>query len=148
MIESANIAASVVFLIVALVLWFAKTWPKLQLILFILAGAGMSAGVIGGGIQDGVVGLIDGVNRGMVWAFGSPVPGLLAVLAVVIIVLTWMGKVGWMKKAARYVPGLTALAAPIIWHLTGGIFAPLALIVGSFGSIIGAIIFGTMGLTF
>lgn len=148
MIPTANIAAAVVFLIVGIICWLAKTWPKLQLILFTLAGAGMSAGFIGGGIQDGVVGLMNAVNNGMVWAFGAPVPGLLAVLAVIIIVLAWLGKTSWMKKAARFVPNITALAAPIIWHMTGGIFGPIALIVGSLGSIIGGLIFGSMGLTF
>lgn len=148
MIATANIAASVAFLIVALILWFAKTWPKVQLILFLLAGAGMSAGVIGGGIRDGVAGAIDAVNNGMVWAFGAPVPGLLALVAVVVVVLSWMGRTGWMKKAAPYIPPIVALTAPLTWHMTGGIFAPIALIIGSIGSMIGAVIFGSMGLTF
>lgn len=147
MIEGANISASVVFLIVGIILWLSKTWPKVQLILLLLAGAGMTAGVVGGGIRDGVASLMDAVSNGMVWAFGAPVPGLLAVTAVIIIVLGWRGNLGWMKKSARIVPPLTALAAPLIWHMTGGVFAPLALIIGSAGSVIGGLLFGSMGLS-
>ena len=43
MIETANISVSVVCLIVAIICWFSKAWPKAQLVLFMLAGAGMGA---------------------------------------------------------------------------------------------------------
>ncbi|WP_160051132.1 hypothetical protein [Nocardiopsis sp. FR26] len=148
MIETANIAASVVFLIVGIILWLSKTWPKVQLILLLLAGAGMTAGVVGGGFRDGVAGLMSAVDNGMVWAFGAPAPGLLAVAAAVFIFLGWRGSTGWMKKGSRFIPHLSALAAPLIWHMTGGIFGPLALIIGSLGSVIGTLLFGSMGLTY
>lgn len=141
MIETANISVSVVCLIVGLICWFSKAWPKAQLILFILAGAGMGAGFIGGSILDGIAKLMAAVDGGISDAFGAPVPGLLAVTVTVFIVLGWMGKLGWMKKAAKYVTALSAFAAPLIWHMTGGIFGGLALVVGSIGGVLGSVIF-------
>jgi hypothetical protein len=141
MIATANISVSVVCLIVGLICWFSKAWPKAQLVLFILAGAGMGAGAVGGSILDGITSLMGAVDGGLQDAFGAPVPGLLAVTVTVLIVLGWLGKLSWLKKAQRFVTALSAFAAPLIWHLTGGIFGALALIVGSAGGLIGTFLF-------
>lgn len=141
MIATANISVSVVCLIVGIICWLSKSWPKAQLILFILAGAGMGAGFVGGSILDGISTLMSAVDGGMVNAFGAPVPGLLAVTVTAFIVLGWMGKLSWLKKAARITPALSAFAAPLIWHMTGGIFGGLAMVVGSIGGVLGTVIF-------
>lgn len=141
MIETANISVSVVCLIVGIICWLSKSWPKAQLVLFILAGAGMGAGFIGGSILDGISTLMNAVDGGIADAFGAPVPGLLAVTVTVFIVLGWMGKLHWMKKAAPYMTALSAFGAPLIWHMTGGIFGGLAMVTGSIGGVIGSVIF-------
>lgn len=141
MIETANISVSVVCLIVAIICWFSKAWPKAQLVLFMLAGAGMGAGYIGGSILDGITMLMNAVDGGISDAFGEPVPGLLAVTVTVFIVLGWLGKLAWLKKAARWVTALSAFGAPLIWHMTGGIFSGMAMVIGSVGGILGSIIF-------
>ncbi|KOX10106.1 hypothetical protein [Nocardiopsis sp. NRRL B-16309] len=141
MIETANISVSVVCLIVGLICWFSKAWPKAQLVLFILAGAGMGAGFIGGSILDGIASIMSAVDGGMADAFGAPVPGLLAVTVTLFIVLGWMGKLGWMKKGSRIVTALSAFGAPLIWHMTGGIFGGLAMVAGSIGGVLGSVIF-------
>lgn len=143
----ANIGFSVVALIAGIILYLSKIWPKAQIVLMLLAGAGMSAGVIGGGIYDGVAGAIAWVSGATTWGFGAPVPGLLAIVAAIIITVGWMGKVGWMRGHQRHVVPAVALLAPVTWYLTGGIFGPLAVIIGSIGSALGGIFFGSMGLS-
>lgn len=141
MIPTANIAVSVVCLILALIFFFSKIWPKVVLVLLLLAGAGMGAGVIGGGIRDGVARAMSWTDDGMLWAFGAPVPGLLAVVVTAIVVMGWKGKLAWMKKGKTYAPAICALTAPLIWHMTGGIFGGLAFVVGSIGGVLGTVIF-------
>src|SRR5699024_4655006 len=92
-------------------------------------------------ILDGITMLMNAVDGGIADAFGEPVPGLLAVTVTVFIVLGWMGKLSWLKKAARWVTALSAFAAPLIWHMTGGIFSGMAMVIGSAGGILGSIIF-------
>ena len=142
----ANVAFSVVCLIVAIILWASKLWPKVQIVLMLLAGAGMTAGVIGGGWRDGIRGLMEWTSGATQWAFGAPVPGLLAMLMTVLVVVGWMGKCSWMRGWQRHVIPLVALASPMTWFMTGGIFQPIALILGAFGAGAGHVFFGSMGL--
>jgi len=141
MIPTANIAVSVVCLILALIFFFSQIWPKVQIILLLLAGAGMGAGVIGGGIRDGIARALSWTDDGMLWAFGAPVPGLLACVVTALVFMGWKGKLTWLKKAKDYTLLVCAFAAPLVWHMTGGIFGGLAFAVGSIGGVLGNVIF-------
>src|SRR5699024_4260540 len=129
MIATANISVSVVCLIVAILCWFSRAWPKAQLVLFMLAGAGMRAGSLAGRSVDAVTPLMLAVDGGAAVASGAHVAGLLAVTVTFFIVLGWLGNPSWLKNAQRWVPALSAFGAPLIWHKTGGIFSGMAMVI-------------------
>lgn len=146
MIPFANIAFSVICLGAGAGLWLSRLWPKLQIVLMLIAGAGVTSGVVGGTIRDGVQAAMDWISGSTQWAFGAPVPGLLAMVTLLIVVTGWKGKTGWMRQWSRHVVPMTALISPIAWYLTGGIFQALALIIGGIGGALGWAFFNSMGL--
>ncbi|MGH3321330.1 MAG: hypothetical protein ACRDN9_14360 [Streptosporangiaceae bacterium] len=116
-----SIATAVIALAIAGVLAWKRKMPKATALLTLIAGAGITGGTAGRLLHQGLAWSSDMVGSLTSAAFGTAVPSVLAVVALVVYVHDM-----WPKHKANHSTAVVGLVLPLLVTALGGAAGSLA----------------------
>lgn len=106
--------------VLTVLMWKRKRVPRIKMVLALVGGTGLTAGVAGDAMTGGIEAASAWVGSLTSAAFGVAVPGLLAVVAVLIVIFDLKD-----DKKANLPALMSAIALPALLAAQGGLLGSL-----------------------